>query len=325
MLPRQGWWLYAVLLTVGLAWVTVIRWVTHVAPVGDVSVAALAPVPYGLVAIAMIQYLDRIADRALRTFAPAMDTDSESTDFWRRELTTLSRRSAAVVALAGAAFGVLVLVQTPESVARLYAGDVPTTILLTGWVVVSGFAATGLLLYHTWHQLRVIAAVHAAATRIDPFEPKPLFAFSRLTARTGLAYVFILYYTLTVNGELSSSEQVILLGDAAVGIGALACFVLPLVGMHRRLGAAKEDLLARSNRGIKDVSGQLYARLAQGDLTEMESVEAAMTSLGRVREVVAGLPTWPWTPGLLRGFLTAVFLPIVIWLITRLLTSVFAI
>jgi hypothetical protein len=38
-----------------------------------------------------------------------------------------------------------------------------------------------------------------------------------------------------------------------------------------------------------------------------------------VRGAVARLPTWPWSPGLFRGLLTAVLLPIALWFVTWIL------
>jgi hypothetical protein len=35
--------------------------------------------------------------------------------------------------------------------------------------------------------------------------------------------------------------------------------------------------------------------------------------------MLARLPTWPWQANLLRGFVTALLLPILIWFATRLL------
>ena len=37
------------------------------------------------------------------------------------------------------------------------------------------------------------------------------------------------------------------------------------------------------------------------------------------RDVLARLPTWPWSTGTLRGFASVLVVPIVIWLIQRLL------
>ena len=40
------------------------------------------------------------------------------------------------------------------------------------------------------------------------------------------------------------------------------------------------------------------------------------------REIVAKLPTWPWSVGTARGFLTAILLPIALFVVQRFLTQV---
>lgn len=324
-LPFGGWWLYALVGVAIAAWMTVVRWLTQVAPVGQVDVAALAPAAYGVYALALIQHLDGVASHAVDEFEPALGGGPDRVSSWRRELTSLPARSANIAVVVGFGFAILVLAGTPPSVIQLYAHDLRTTILLTGWVVLLGFAGNALLLYHTWHQLRVVAAIHAAATRIDPFRPGPLFAFSRLTARTGLGYIVALYYTLTVNGQLGSSTPALLIFDVVFGLVALACFVLPLWGIHRRLAAAKAELVDQTNSAMKKASAELYARVDRGEWSQTAGLDDTVSSLGRVREVVAQLPTWPWTAGLFRGFLTAILLPIVIWFLTRVLGNVLTI
>jgi hypothetical protein len=324
-LPFGGWWVYVLVGVATAAWMTVITWLTHAAPVGQVDMTRLAPAAYGPYALALIQYLDGVASHAIDDFEPALGPGADSVADWHDELTTLPARPANIAVFAGLAFGVFLLAGTPPAVYQLYSHDLPTTVLLTGWVVLLGFAGTALLLYHTWHQLRVVAAIHAAASRIDPFRPGPLFAFSRLTARTGLGYVAAMYYTLTINAELASSEPALLIVEVLLAIAAFACFVLPLLGIHRRLGDSKAELVDQANVAMKKASAELYARVDRGEWSEMAGVDDTVSSLGRIRDVVAQLPTWPWTAGLFRGFLTAVLLPIVIWIITRVLGNVLTI
>ena len=45
----------------------------------------------------------------------------------------------------------------------------------------------------------------------------------------------------------------------------------------------------------------------------------AMEALVNEQNVVEKIRTWPWEPGTVRGLATALFLPVVIWVITKLL------
>jgi hypothetical protein len=59
-----------------------------------------------------------------------------------------------------------------------------------------------------------------------------------------------------------------------------------------------------------------------GDMAQADALQKTMTSLLGEREVVSKLSTWPWSPDTFRGFATALVLPIVIWLVLRLLERV---
>lgn len=321
-LPFGGWWFYVALAAVSGAWLTIIRWMTATAPVGQIDLAALTPAAFGPYALAMIHYLDDFAGRAVRRFGPALEGDADAIERWRWQLTRLPSRPAAAAAIAGLLVGVVVLIGTPPSIYQRYSDNLVTTVLLAGWVVLFGFAVTILLLYHTWHQLLAVRDVHAAATRIDPWEPSALFAFSGLTARTGLGYVVILYYSLTLNGEFTTSEPTILAFEVLVGIAAAACFVLPLVGMHGRLAAVKANLLSDVESRIRTVTAELFRLVDEGRLTALGELNNTIGSLTVIRNSIARLRTWPWSPGLFRGFLSLVLLPIGVWFVTWILDHV---
>jgi hypothetical protein len=46
-----------------------------------------------------------------------------------------------------------------------------------------------------------------------------------------------------------------------------------------------------------------------------------VAAIRREREILHGLPTWPGSTGTIRGFASALFLPLVLFLIQRLLSQ----
>ena len=321
-LPLGGWWVYPLLLIGIGAWATSVRWSTGAAPVGEIDLATFTFAFYLPYSLAMIHYLDESAEHALATFSPALGGSAEKLAFWRRELTSLPPRPTAAAALVGALFGAVLVAGTPPSIYLLFSSSMLVTTLLMGWLIVLSFTAVAIVLYHTWHQLKAVRGIHAAAVEIDPFRSAPLFAFSRLTALTGIAYLLSLVYSLTVNGEFTKAAGPAFL-QYLISVGpALACFVVPLMGMHGRLATAKSDLLAESDARIRVVRTELYRRIDASELPGVRDISDALEGLTLVRDLIVRLPTWPWSPQLFGGFLTALFLPIVIWFITRLLGSV---
>jgi hypothetical protein len=54
-------------------------------------------------------------------------------------------------------------------------------------------------------------------------------------------------------------------------------------------------------------------------MSTADALNKTLASLVVERELLAKIPTWPWQPGALTGFLTALLLPIILWLIQRIL------
>jgi hypothetical protein len=321
-LPFGGWWIYALLLIGAGTWATVVRWATGAAPVGEVDLATVTWAFYLPYWLAMIHFLDKSAEQALVTFSPALGGSDAKLAFWRRELTSLPRRPVAAAALVGAVFGALLVAGTPPSIYLLLTSSLLESQLLLGWLIVLSFTGFAIVLYHTWHQLKAVRGIHAAAMEIDLFRSTPLFAFSRLTALTGIAYLLMLVYSLTVNGDFTKAAGPAVLQYLTSIVPAVACFVVPLMGMHGRLAAAKSELLAESDTRIEAVKTDLYRRIDRSELSGAGDFRDALEGLTLVRDLIVRLPTWPWSPQLLGGFVTALLLPIAIWFITRALGSV---
>ncbi len=49
----------------------------------------------------------------------------------------------------------------------------------------------------------------------------------------------------------------------------------------------------------------------------------ALGTMLQQRDVVARLPTWPWSAGTLRAFVTAILLPLGLFIVQRVLSQLF--
>lgn len=107
----------------------------------------------------------------------------------------------------------------------------------------------------------------------------------------------------------------------AVLIAALA-FVLPLRGMHDRLVTEKRRLQGEVGRRLTSTVKAIHAAVDAEDGGAIEARNRALSTLIAERELVNRIPTWPWSTGALTGFLSAVLLPIGLWLVTRALERV---
>ena len=82
--------------------------------------------------------------------------------------------------------------------------------------------------------------------------------------------------------------------------------------MKAGLQGATEDRLKAVLAAIHDDVDALDFRRADG-------LQKILSSVIQEREILAKLPTWPWSAGTLRGFVTAILLPLALFVGQRLL------
>ena len=106
---------------------------------------------------------------------------------------------------------------------------------------------------------------------------------------------------------------------AVVALAVLLVFVVPLVGLRNKISAEKDVHLKLIAEDLNQVSGKLRAALGKNDLDALGKLRDGQEALNFQRNEVRHVRAWPWNTATLRGFASAFVLPIVIWLITRLL------
>ncbi|HEY6958422.1 MAG TPA: hypothetical protein VI814_06350 [Candidatus Limnocylindria bacterium] len=320
-LPWHGWWLFPAMAIVELAWALGVLWASGRVPVGTLDPTVTVGVVYGPYALGALAYLNRVAARALAAFWPATGWPDEARASWTRAFTTVRAGLVAPSLLLGIPVGLGAFLSAPSSImgaddqGRLAYGVaiVPVAII--------GYAMTLLVIAHTIRQLQLVARIHREAAAIDPFDRVPVYAFSRFTAQIGLLFLLSGYYTLTVNSAFQSGNIIgIAVLAIVLGLGA-ACFVLPLLGIHGRLVVEKDVLLAGVEARVSKLGLELYRRIDAGEFDGTKVISEAIAAAGAIRERIVRLPTWPWPPQLFRGFLSALFLPVIVYLVSRLIAT----
>jgi hypothetical protein len=123
-----------------------------------------------------------------------------------------------------------------------------------------------------------------------------------------------------VNGRLDRAlEGLHRRADTGDLADADRAFVVPLFGIHRLIAAEKSRRSEGVNALLDKALGDLHSRVEQGELSDAGAVNSHISSLLAEREVVARTSSWPWAPETLRGFVTAIVLPVGLWMVYRVL------
>lgn len=270
----------------------------------------------------VLDYLSGVAESSFDAFRPAISPEAIDAERARYELSVIPARPALVMTILSVAFTLSYYAADP--VASAIVGLSP--VALAGRAMVESFSTALIinLMYQGFRQLRAVRRLYAAADRIDLFRPAPLHAFSKLTAQTGIALIAVVTFGYIGNPVPVDRESFVtlwlpwLVGFPAV---ALAIFLVPLLGMHQRLVSVKDELHGAADERLKSILAEVNRDVDARDLSRADGLNKTLASLLQQREVVSKLPTWPWSVGTIRGFASALLLPLVVFLLQRVVAA----
>ncbi len=268
----------------------------------------------------IIQYLDNYAVRAFDEFQPAFkEADRDKIPDLKWRLTMMPSKLTIYFCLGFMLFGLSLVVS-----AFLLGQNFGSTIEIapglfgafTGFVMLLLWFINGLLAAHTVHQLRLVNEIFTNYAVVHPFHQKELFAFSGLSARTGVGLVII-----TPLWIIFDPGQVSLVICIVFAIFGFVAFIVPLVGVHTMLEKEKDRLLDQNGKLIEKAVLRLVSGLESNPETDLSSADQSISSLERVRQQIERISTWPWKGETFRRFSTAIILPTLIWIIQFLLSK----
>ncbi len=292
-----------------------VEWVFADLPMGTFTVYiwSLPLYPFGVLTIIAVQ--NRVSLAALDRFRPAADFSESEYAEVRYELTHQPARSALIGGIAFGTLGVVIELSKPTAGDRFQDFPIAFSILLIGSFLFYSFA--GPWLARAIRLLLLVARLHREARHIDLFSPDPVHAFSSLTAAVGFSIIAITTLSMTTDPETHATTAGLAMTFILVAV-ALACFVLPLWGMHRRLQTERARLDGEVGQRIELTLQRLYQHV-DDDRAGATEERDRMLALVATRDLIGGLSTWPWRPETPRWLFSALVIPIAIWGVTRFL------
>ena len=266
--------------------------------------------------------LDDVARRALDRIRPALPLDPDQLDAVEQELTRTPGGWALASLLLSPLFAIASVASEPASY------DLRPDSSAATWafaITLSALSAFGGLLFgaHALGQLRMVTRIHRAVT-VDLFRLQPLYAFSTLTSLTGISLVSIMLFglvTLFAFASLTAFAATDTLMIVALGGLAVACFIVPLLGLHGRIDAEKGRRLGEAQRTVERALAEVQSRIGTGDFERAKDLNDGLAAARGAIATIAAVSTWPWRPETFRGFLSALVVPVVLWLTTAFLSQ----
>jgi hypothetical protein len=315
-LPGPAWLFYLVSIVALMLLITVVLWIDGTVPIGSYGFIPGVFPPFVFYFLALYHYLTRIGSRSLRAFRPLLDVDEA-------DLAQIDHRLATLPPWAGWLSIVFAVITLPPffSSGQAFGRQEPNT-ALPYIVAAAGAAFFGAaifaLIIRSIRQLRMVHRLHSEATNINLLKLEPAHAFSGLTARTGIGLILLLVLGYFYNPS-SFYGGYLVAAYLLMALPAVVVFVVPVMGMRDRLNDEKKRVLDETSDLLQLTSDKLEAKIRSDDYSDLQGMETAVRALIRKREMLGKISTWPWNAGTVRGFASTLLLPILLWLVTRLL------
>jgi hypothetical protein len=273
-------------------------------------------------ALSGYNYLVSAGREALNDFRTCLRMDEEEFTDMRLRFLSLPRHWG-WLPLPPFAFAILFTSLRPPIPARTEVASIIQIImiLLAGITFTGGFHVMVTVI----SMLKTINQLYARIAKINIFNLEDLYALSTLTAKVGILFVvagtlsFIIHIIIP---EGQPQTEVAIFFVSSNSLMAVLAFLLPLLGIHRKLVKEKKLVAQDNNRRLKAAMRILHEHSDHSQLEEMPLIKAQIGALLEFRREIGTISTWPWRPHTLRGFITAISLPIVVWLIQQYLAGV---
>lgn len=268
-----------------------------------------------------LSYLNRDAARALEDFSLLLSVSKEELDQLKFRLSRQPARPVLFITLAGLLFGASSFYNVEQS-----SGTAVGLNFYSFYGALSFALPTALALvfgYRIIIQLQTVSRLYASASELDLFNLEPVYALSTHTAKTGLIFLFLTYSNLLLSPG-SIMVPTALAATIAISVLSFAAFVLPLRGINQRLVKEKKALLRGVCTRIRTVFNRVDKIFDEGELAGMSEMEKSIQTLQQQKAYIEKIPTWPWQPSTMRGFVSAMLLPVMIWIIQQVLGRFFA-
>ena len=273
--------------------------------------------------LALMTHLNRVALEALAGFSPLLDLDEPRLERLKVEFTVMPARS---VILSGVFWSIIYLGITYLTTNAFYVAYGLGTLLTVAMFIegLISYATGSAIYYHSFRQLRLVNQTVKTVRQYDLFQLNPVYSFSRVTSQIGLAWMVMLSLTLLLYPIKLATGPILAILALQVVL-AVAAFVLPLLFVNRRLIYEKRRLLAEHNRRLESTLEGLHRCLDEKKMDEASLLNAAVNALNLERNILTGIPTWPWRINTLTTFLSTLWLPIIIFLIQLLIKKLLGI
>ena len=315
-LPVKAKTFYLVLLLFGFFISVFSRWMAGVLPSAPITIDDVYDIlsdPILIVGILAAYYYldDEIAD--------AMDQSREISALSDEQYSKLKNELVVIPLWPHLAVGLIFGAGAVQGAFETYGLNTirPSNILLLAeWALVGalffGFA------YRVIRLIFLSGRFYAGPLHLDLYNLPPVYELSSAVGKVALVQLLFWYPNLYFNTNAVSSPYRLVI-VLIVSLAPLMAFLVPQAILSRRLAREKSDRVVRVQKELESTFVRLSSEIKKENIDGSRSIQSAIDSLVSERRFIESIPTWPWRLGTFRVAVTAVLLPVFVWLIQQVL------
>ncbi len=311
-----GWLVYAALLPLIALLNNAVFWLDGSLPAGTLDRVRSTDAVYTLFFFALYHHLSLVAGNSFRGFQSLLRGTKSDLPTAEYSLTVLPRSQGWWAIGLGTA---LAIASIQSDAAAFGLDDARTALPMAYQYAVTSLAFSSVfaVMIQTTRQMRLVTQLHQQATNINLFQLAPVHAMASLSAWAGIGLALFMLFNAVA--ESSNITELNLAFLAVMAILAGSVFLVPLLGMRKRLGSEKARLASETNEAIQLTIGRIHGRVKADKVKDVSELNAVLSALVVERGLIERISTWPWEASTLRGVASSVLLPILFLLVTRLL------
>jgi hypothetical protein len=272
--------------------------------------------------LALIHLLDHQALTAVNSMRPVMEATDSEFEQYKYSLANMPFLQPLIAGLSIAIIVTLMPLVTAEPIRYAALEGMPVFAVVFHIIDKSSAFLVGVIIYHTFRQLKLVNSISCGRIRINLFFLGPLQAFSRLTATTAVGLLVFMSLWMLINPDLLADPVNIGL-TAVFAILTISVFVLPLYGVHTLMEAEKQRLLHTLDQHFDIAFTRFNKGFRDDDHAAIERLNRTISSLEIQHRKIEAIPTWPWRPETARNVLAAIALPLLLMIIQFLIERAF--
>lgn len=312
------YWVYYLGLAVAIVGVqSWIKWYDGTLPAGSFFLPLLLFSCAGVYALALMHSLIRRVPEALERLRPALKEDDTTYSKLLYHLAHAPAFPVLLATLAGLIVGAVLQTWLMRPFLPTFKlSTTPTSTLFDGTLFVLTWGVLGAGLYSLLHFLRGINQIYLQHTQVNLFQPQPLYALSGLASRAALGIALYNLPWITFTPGASNVPAIVVL-TLIFQFMAAAVFFVPLLGVHRILLEDKYQRQQVAGKKLQYVLEQIHQKMDSGDTSGIDALQKLLGLLQTEQGTLEKAPTWPWNPETMRLVITAIGVPMLVWLIQR--------